>query len=95
MDLKCEQMDTLFNVILSLKTVDECYAFFEDLCTVKEIRDMSQRFQAAIKLDEGINYLQIVKEAHLSTATISRVSRCLNYGSGGYRIALDRMKEGK
>jgi TrpR-related protein YerC/YecD len=92
MDFRSEQIDTLFNVILSLKSVDECYAFFEDLCTIKELKDMSQRFQAAIKLDEGINYLQIVKEAHLSTATISRVSRCLNYGAGGYRLALDRMK---
>ena len=92
MDFRSEQIDTLFNVILSLKSVDECYAFFEDLCTIKELKDMSQRFQAAIKLDEGINYLQIVKEAHLSTAIISRVSRCLNYGAGGYRLALDRMK---
>ena len=93
MDFRSEQIDTLFNVILSLKSVDECYAFFEDLCTIKELKDMSQRFQAAIKLDEGINYLQIVKEAHLSTATISRVSRCLNYGAGGYKNAIKRLEE--
>ena len=93
MNLKNEQTDILFKAILSLETVDECYSLFEDLCTIKELKDMTQRFQAARMLSEGINYLSISKETGLSTATISRVSRCLNYGAGGYKNALDSLKE--
>ena len=92
MKMKSEQTDRLFEVILGLKTVDECYAFFEDLCTIKEIKDMTQRFESAILLSEGVNYLTIAKEVGISTATISRVSRCLYYGEGGYQMAIERLK---
>ncbi len=91
--LRSEATDRLFRAILLLKTVDECYDFFDDLCTVKEILDMSQRFSSALLLDEGVSYQKIAGSVGLSTATISRVSRCLNYGSGGYRAAIDRLRE--
>ena len=93
MKMKSELTDQLFEGILSLETVDECYALFEDLCTIKELRDMTQRFEAAKRLSNGENYLKIAKEVGLSTATISRVSRCLNYGEGGYVTILDRVKK--
>ena len=81
------------NAILSLKTKEECISFLEDICTIKEIQDLSQRLEVALLLDEGNNYLDISKRAKVSTATISRVSRCLNYGEGGYRMAIERIKE--
>ena len=90
---KNETVDALFDAILSLESREECYAFFEDLCTVKEISDMAQRLEAAKLLLGGRTYDQIVKEVEISTATISRVNRCLNYGKGGYRKALERVKE--
>ena len=86
-------IDRLFAAILQLKDVEECHKFFEDICTIKEVKDMAQRLDAAILLDEGAGYQQISEQVGISTATISRVSRCLNYGSGGYRMAIDRMKE--
>ena len=91
--LKDEDMDILFRGILKLKTVDECYDFFEDLCTISELRAMVQRFQVARMLDEGQIYSDIVQETGASTATISRVNKCLVYGSDGYRRMLDRLKE--
>ena len=87
------EMENLFAAILRLETVDECAAFFEDICTIKEVQDMAQRLDAAILLDEGAGYQQISEQVGISTATISRVSRCLNYGAGGYRMVIDRMKE--
>ena len=95
MKMKSELTDQLFEAVLGLETVDECYAFFEDLRTIKELRDMTQRFEAAKRLKDGENYLKIAKEVGLSTATISRVSRCLNYGEGGYLAALERMNDKK
>lgn len=92
-DLRTDSVNRLFQAILSLKDTDECYALFEDLCTIKEIEDMAQRLDTAVALDEGKNYQMISEEIGISTATISRVSRCLNYGSGGYRTVLDRLKE--
>ena len=86
-----EQTDKLFEAILGLKDVDDCYKFFDDLCTVKEILDMAQRLEAACRLNKGQNYLDISKEIGISTATISRVSKCLNYGSGGYKAAIERL----
>ena len=77
--------DALFDAILSLETREECYNFFEDLCTVKEISDMAQRLEAAKLLLDGSTYDQIVKAVEISTATISRINRCIQYGSGGYR----------
>ena len=86
-------IDRLFAAILQLKDVEECHRFFEDICTVKEVKDMAQRLDAAILLDEGAGYQQISEQVGISTATISRVSRCLNYGAGGYRMTIDRLKE--
>lgn len=86
-------IDRLFEVILQLKDAEECQKFFEDICTIKEVQDMAQRLDAAILLDEGVGYQQITEQVGISTATISRVSRCLNYGAGGYRMALNRLKE--
>ena len=84
-----ETTDALFDAILSLETREECYAFFEDLCTVKEISDMAQRLQAAKLLLDGSTYDQIVKAVEISSATISRISRCIQYGSGVYRDIID------
>ena len=83
-------VDALFDAILSLKDRDECYAFFEDACTVKEILDISQRLKAAGMLSSGACYADISRETGMSTATISRVSKCLEYGAGGYRTVLER-----
>ena len=85
--------DALFDAILALENREECYRFFEDLCTVKEISDMAQRLEAAKLLLAGKTYEQIVKSAEISTATISRINRCIQYGSGGYQIVIDRMAQ--
>ena len=85
-------IDSLFKAILTLKNVEECYNFFEDLCTISEIKAMSQRFQVAKMLKENKVYSEIVKETGASTATISRVSRYLNYGADGYNTVIDRLK---
>ena len=88
-----ESIDRLFQTILNLQTVDECYDYFEDLCTIKELLDMAQRLDTAILLDEGVGYQAITEQVGISAATISRVSKCLNYGTGGYRAAIDKLKE--
>lgn len=93
--LKNKDVDALFEAILSLKTVEECYSFFEDACTVKEIIEIAQRLKAAKMLKNGVNYVEISKETGMSTATISRVNKCLEYGNGGYNIVLDRLNEDK
>jgi len=93
--LHTEDVDNFFRAILSLKDVDECYKFFEDALTVKEILDISQRLKAARMLKSGENYVVIGKETGMSTATISRVSKCLEYGSGGYEIVLERLENGE
>lgn len=87
------EVDALFSAVLSLETVDECYKFFEDICTVKEILDIAQRLKAAKMLTKGENYNEISRETGMSSATISRVSRCLEYGAGGYKLALTRLEE--
>ena len=84
-----------FNAVLSLKTAEECQAFFKDVCTIKELQDLTQRLQVAMLLDQGRNYQEISKQTSVSSATISRVNRCLVYGDGGYRTVLDRQKEGE
>ena len=93
--LRSASTDALFEAILTLKTVDECYRFFEDACTVKEIIDISQRFEVAKLLSEKKNYQEISKETGASTATISRVGKCLLYGKDGYTLVLERIKENK
>jgi TrpR-related protein YerC/YecD len=85
-------IDKLFEVILQLQSVEECYLFFDDLCTVNEMRSLSQRLEVASMLDNGHTYNQIEAETGASTATISRVKRCLHYGNDGYRLVLDRVK---
>ena len=89
---KNKHTDDLFRAILALETVEECYDFFEDLCTVKELADMTQRIQAARMLLGGATYEQIVKKVEISTATISRINRCIQYGSGGYKTILSRVE---
>ncbi len=83
----------LYEAILSLQNEDECARFFEDLCTIREITDMAQRLEAAALLDRKMSYQAISQQVKISTATIGRVSKCLNYGAGGYRLALDRRRE--
>ena len=85
--------DDLCKAILSLKTKEECYAFLEDICTIKEVQDISQRLAVAQMLSQGISYTTICKETGASTATISRVSKCCEYGAGGYRTVIDRLNE--
>ena len=91
-NIRSESVDRLFQIILSLENKEDCYAFFEDVCTIKEVQDMAQRLDAAFLLDEGMNYQDISQEVGISTATISRVSKCLKYGNG-YRNAIDKAKE--
>lgn len=86
-----ERIDYLFRAILTLESVEDCYAFFEDLCTVAEIQEMSRRLLAAKLLREDKVYTEIAAETGLSTATISRVNRCLRYGSDGYLDALEKL----
>ena len=88
-----EQTDTLFRSILELRDVDECYRYFEDLCTHKEIRDLGQRLTIARLLSDGSSYLQAAEQLGVSSATIGRVKRCLDYGEGGYQMILTRLKE--
>ncbi len=92
---KNETIDALFDAILSLETREECYQFFEDLCTVKEISDMAQRLEAAKLLLNGRTYDQIVREVEISTATISRINRCIQYGTGGYREVIGKVSAPK
>ncbi|MBQ8063020.1 MAG: TrpR-like protein, YerC/YecD [Clostridia bacterium] len=93
--LKDANMDFLFDSILKLETREECYKFFEDLCTVNELKSISQRVVVAKMLTEKRVYSDIVAATGASTATISRVNRSLSYGEGGYDIAFDRLKKGE
>ncbi len=88
-----EETQVLFEALLRLKTPEECRMLLDDLCTVKEIRDMAQRLKVAALLREGTAYNRINEATGVSTATISPVSRCLDYGSGGYRLILDRLDQ--
>ena len=89
--LKDSATDLLFAAILSLKDVKECYAFFEDICTVAELKSLAQRLHVAIMLRQGQTYTEICDATGVSTATISRVNRCLEYGADGYKAVLDRL----
>lgn len=91
--IKNVNTDLLFKAILTLKSVDECYAFFEDLCTVPEIKAMAQRYIVAKMLSEGEIYNEIVDNTGASTATISRVNRALSYGNDGYALTFKRLQE--
>jgi len=87
---RSEETDHLFEAILSLRSVEECYRFFDDLCTINELLAMSQRFDAAEKLYRGSTFSAITEETGVSSATLTRVNRCLKYGAGGYKAILDR-----
>jgi len=91
--IKNKHLDELFNELLKLENIDECYNFFDDLCTISELHAMAQRYQVAKMLHEGQIYSNIVKETGASTATISRVNKCLTYGSDGYKLAFERSKK--
>ena len=93
--LHTEEVDALFEAILSLQDIDECYKFFEDVCTVKEILEIAQRLKAAKMLKDGRNYAEVCKATGMSTATISRVSKCLEYGDGGYELVIERTEGSK
>ncbi|MBQ8004737.1 MAG: TrpR-like protein, YerC/YecD [Clostridia bacterium] len=90
-----EGLDRLFKGILQLRDIDECYAFFEDLCTIPELKEMSRRMTAAKMLRENRVYSEIAELTGLSTATISRVNRSLKYGNDGYVTVFSRLEEGK
>ena len=90
-NLRDKNTDMFFNAILHLESVDECYDFFEDLCTVNELKSISQRIVVAKMLREKKVYSEIVEETGASTATVSRVNRSLQYGRGGYDLVFDRM----
>ncbi|MDD3369744.1 MAG: YerC/YecD family TrpR-related protein [Lachnospiraceae bacterium] len=91
--IKTEAVDGLFDAILCLKDKNECYSFFEDLCTVNELLSLSQRFEVASMLREHKTYLEIAEKTGASTATISRVNRSLNYGTDGYELIFNRLQE--
>lgn len=90
-----KEMDRLMEGILQLKNVDECYAFFEDLCTINELVSLEQRFEVATMLRKNCTYNEVAEVTGASTATISRVNRSLNYGNDGYDLVLNRLNEEK
>mgnify|MGYP005808989655 CR=1 FL=1 len=85
--------DILYEAIVSLRDVEECKKFFQDLCTVSELKAMEQRMEVAMLLDQGLIYSEILERTGASSATISRVNRCLHYGADGYRTVIPRLKE--
>ena len=91
--LKDDLIDNLFEAILLLKNEQECYKFFEDICTVSELKAMAQRLEVARMTKEGNTYDNIVDRTGVSTATIARVKRCLDYGAGGYKLILKRIDD--
>jgi TrpR-related protein YerC/YecD len=91
--IRDDQTDRLFDVILQLEDRDECYRFFEDLCTINELKSLAQRLEVAIMLREKNTYQEIAAKTGASTATISRVNRALTYGADGYNLVLDKMKK--
>ncbi|MEW6523727.1 MAG: YerC/YecD family TrpR-related protein [Bacillota bacterium] len=89
--LRSPGVDRLFDAILTLQTVEECYRFFHDLLTIGEIQSFAQRFEAACMLADGRTYDEVVKKTGMSTATVSRIKRFLHYGADGYRLAIARL----
>ena len=88
-----KEAELLFEAVLSLKTVEECGSFFEDICTIKELQALVQRFQVACQLTAGKNYNEVYEDTGVSSATICRVNKCLQYGEGGYQTVLERLKK--
>ena len=93
--IKNELTDKLFSCIVSIETVEECYQLFEDLCTVNEIQAIAQRMEVATMLDNKSTYVEIAEKTGASTATISRVNRCLHYGTDGYKLIIRRLNDKK
>ncbi len=91
-EINDECIEILYNAVLQLKNIDECRKFFNDLCTISELKSMSQRMEVALMLKEKKVYTDIAAKTGASTATISRVNRCINYGSDGYNLVIDRME---
>lgn len=89
--MECAQVDKLFDALLSLHTREECYRFFDDVATIGEIQSLAQRMQVAVMLAQGVTYAVIAETTGASTATISRVNKCLHYGADGYKTVLDRI----
>ncbi len=89
--LKGEAADALFKAILSLENEEECYRFFEDVCTISEVGSIAQRWEVARLLARGLTYSAIAEKTGASTATVSRVGKCLHYGANGYKLALERL----
>ena len=92
-EMNDKSIDVLFKAVLTLQNVDECRRFFNDLCTITELKSISQRMEVALMLKEGCVYTDIAEKTGASTATISRVNRCINYGSDGYNLVIDRMEK--
>ncbi|AOR22460.1 YerC/YecD family TrpR-related protein [Clostridium taeniosporum] len=91
--IKSKELDLFFKGILELENIDECYNFFEDVATINEIKSLAQRFHVAMLLNNKKTYTEIAEVTGASTATISRVNRCLNYGSNGYKIILKKLEK--
>ena len=91
--IRTEAVDRLFDAVMSLRTKEECYTFFEDICTINELLSLSQRFEVATMLREQKTYLEIAEKTGASTATISRVNRALNYGNDGYDMVFERINK--
>ena len=93
--IKSKELDLFFNAILELNDIDECYKFFEDVATINEVKSLAQRLHVADLLKQKKTYSEIAEMTGASTATISRVNRCLNYGSDGYSLILERLEDKK
>ncbi|MBE5927420.1 MAG: TrpR YerC/YecD [Lachnospiraceae bacterium] len=91
--IKTKAVDQLFEAILTLENLEECYAFFEDVCTINELLSFAQRYEVATMLNENKTYLDIAEQTGASTATISRVNRSLNYGCDGYSLVFERLNK--
>ena len=90
-----QSSDALYHAIVSIQTVEECRSFLEDLCTISELKAMAQRMDVALLLDKGLIYSEVMERTGASSATISRVNRCLQYGAGGYQSIVPRLREQK
>ena len=91
-NLESKQCDELFKAILTLESIEDCYRFFDDICSINELKALIARWQVVKMLDAGVTYSEIAKQTGVSTATISRVSKCLAYGADGYKNALKKIK---
>ena len=91
--IKNKSIDELYKAIITIDSVEECYTFFEDLCTISEIQAMAQRYHVALMLEQGVTYSKIAAETGASSATISRVNRALNYGAGGYKALIEKVEK--